>query len=318
MDTNKPNEHLNYSEPKRKQPLGLIILLIALLLTASALAIFYFNLRKDAVKQAEENIRLEYTRDSLEMELNGIIIEYDSMKTENDSINVLLEVQQNYIRSLITKEASNKQKIKDYQAELKTLRDIMKSFVVQIDSLNTKNQILTAENIEIKSRLETTRKEREKLQAEKEQLNSKVELASVLSARDIMAIPLNKNSKERDRAKAIEKIRTCCIIRENPIIPAGPKEIYLRIYRPDGFLMTPSTDNVFETKDGSLIYSAKRELEYENKDIEICIFYQKTEEFVEGTYSVELYSEGNKIGETTFALKYISACCYVDVVSSTF
>ena len=67
--------------------------------------------------------------------------------------------------------------------------------------------------------------------------------------------------------------------------------------------MTPSADNIFETREGNLIYSAKRQLEYENQDIEMCIFYDKTEEFVEGTYNVEIYAEQNKIGETTFTLK---------------
>jgi len=303
MDTNKQTTPNIPAEPKRKKPIGLIILLIVLLIVAAVLTYFYINIRKDAIKQAEENIRLEFKKDSMEIELQGMIVEYDSMKTENDSINVLLEVQQNYIRNLLRRESSNKQKIKDYQAEMKTLREIMRSFVIQIDSLNTKNKILTAENIEIKSQLKQTKMEQEKLKEEKEELNTKVEMASVLSARDIVAIPLNKNSKERNRARSIEKIRTCFTIRENPIVPAGPKIVYLRIYRPDEFLMTPSADNIFETEEGSLIYSAKRELQYENMDIEICIFYDKTEEFVEGTYKVELYTEGDKIGETTFTLK---------------
>ena len=297
---NKDHNTSYHGGSRGKQPLGLIILVVILFLIAAALAFKYFRLTQ---QQEEQYIELEYVKDSLVLELTDLMDEFDSLKTDNDSMNVLVEVQQDYIRDLLRMKANNRERIRTYEKELKTLREIMRSYIVQIDSLNTRNQILTAENFEIKSKLKQTENEREKLKEEKAVLDSKVELASVLSAKDITAMPLNKNSKERDRAKTIEKIKTCFTVRENPIVPAGPKEIYLRIYRPDGFLMTPSADNVFESEEGTLIFSAKRQLQYENVDIEMCIFYDKTEEFVEGTYNVELYADGNKIGETNFTLK---------------
>jgi predicted RNase H-like nuclease (RuvC/YqgF family) len=302
MDTKNQSAN-NTPTEKKKQPLGLIILLVILLITASVLAYVYFDLRKKSLRQEEDLVRTEQLKDSLEIELTSMIEDYELMKVENDSINVLLEVQQNYIRGLLKKETNNKEKIRLYEKELKTLREIMRSYIVQIDSLNTQNIALTAENVEIKSKLEKTQNEREQLKQEKEQLNTKVEKASVLNAKDIMVSPLNKNSKERDKAKTIEKIKTCFTIRENAIAQAGTKTVYLRIYRPDGFLMTPSAENVFETNEGTLIFSAKRDVEYENQDIEMCIFYDKTEEFVEGDYTLELYAEGNKIGESVFTLR---------------
>ena len=300
MEKNTGNIQNNIPMQRKKQPIGLIILLAILLVIATVLTVIFFNLTR---QQEKDMLKMGNEKDSLEKELTTMIDDYELMKTENDSINVLLEVQQNYIKNLLKKDASNKEKVRLYEKELKTLREIMRSYIVQIDSLNTKNQYLTAENVEIKSKLSRTEKERENLKKEKEELGSKVELASILSAKNVSAVALNKNSKERDRAKVIEKIKTCFTVRENKIIEAGPKTIYLRIYRPDGFLMTPSADNIFETKEGSLIYSAKRQLEYENADIEMCIYYDKTEEFVEGTYNVEIYADQYKIGETTFTLK---------------
>lgn len=303
MDNNIPPKTENINNNQKKQPTGLIVLLIFLFVVAAVLAYVYFDLRNRANAQEQEFIATEQLKDSLEVELTSMIEDYENMKVDNDSINVLLEKQQEYIKSLLQNKASNRAKITQYQKEMGTLREIMRSYIVQIDSLNTKNQELTEENIQIKSRLDKTETERQKLQSEKEDLNSKVEMASVLSAKDIYASPLNKNSKERDRAKTIEKIKTCFTIRENPLASAGKKTIFLRIYRPDGFLMTPSAENVFESNDGTLIFSAKRDLEYENQDIEMCIFYDKTEEFVAGDYSVELYTEGYKIGESVFTLK---------------
>ena len=69
---------------------------------------------------------------------------------------------------------------------METLRSIMRSYIVQIDSLNTKNQALTAENIEVRTKLRDVEKSHEELSKIKDELSSKVNLASQLSAKDII------------------------------------------------------------------------------------------------------------------------------------
>jgi hypothetical protein len=51
-----------------------------------------------------------------------------------------------------------------------------------------------------------------------------------------------------------------------------------------------------------IIYSAMREVDYMNQDIEMCIFLDNTDDFIIGNYSVELYLEDNIIGRTNFML----------------
>ncbi len=302
MENNKPGLENRYIGEKKKQPIGLIIILIILLIIALVLAYIYFDLKRTTVPQ-EDYTALKFSKDSLNDELSTLYADFDSLKTNNDSMNILIAAQQEKIMKIIKDNNYNRYRISQYKKELGTLREIMRSFVVQIDSLNTLNQQLTAQNIEISSKLKQTESEKEKLQEKTEILNSKVELASRLSAKEIVAVGLNKNSKERDRSKTIEKVRTCFTLRENNIVPAGPKSIFLRIIRPDGFLMVDNTENTFESEDGQLIYSAKREVEYENQDVPMCIYYEKTEEFTEGTYKVELYADGHLIGESSFTFK---------------
>jgi len=65
----------------------------------------------------------------------------------------------------------------------------------------------------------------------KEVLSSKVEIASIIQAKDVVTIALNKNRKETTRLDRIDKIRICFTLRENPIAKAGEKLVYLRIMR---------------------------------------------------------------------------------------
>lgn len=101
-------------------------------------------------------------KDSLVNELSNLMFQYDTLKTNNVSLNAKLEAEQNKIKSLLTIQTSNAQKIRLYKKELATLRKVMKSYIVQIDSLNTKNIQLTTENIEVRKNQGTQTKGQDK------------------------------------------------------------------------------------------------------------------------------------------------------------
>jgi hypothetical protein len=182
------------------------------------------------------------------------------------------------------------------------MREIMKSYIVQIDSLNSRNKVLVAENRQIKQEISNVQTTNTRLEKTREELSAKVEIASVIQAKDILAVTLNTKRKETSRLNLIDKLRVCFTLRENPIASAGEKEVFMRVIRPDSLVITNSPDNLFDYKGNRLIYSANRTAEYMNQDIEMCIFLDNTGDFVAGNYSVELYLENTLIGRTKFML----------------
>lgn len=178
----------------------------------------------------------------------------------------------------------------------------LKSYIVQIDSLNTRNKVLVAENSEIRQQITQVRSTNTQLSKVKEELTSKVEIASVIQAKDIAAVSLNKKRKETTRLNLLDKLRICFTLRENPLAKPGTKQVYMRVIRPDSLVIATSPDNLFDYKDNKIIYSAMREVDYMNQDIEMCIFLDNTGDFIIGNYSVELYLEDNIIGHTNFML----------------
>jgi len=294
-NNSKPLENVS----KKLSPSNMMAIAGVLAILLILLVFMYFSQNS---KMVEMERVLTEEKDSLTNELQSMIHAYDTMKTNNDTLQAGLTRERERIVQLLSINASNAQLIKRYKSEISTMREIMKSYIVQIDSLNTRNKILVAENTEIKQQMKQVRNANTELSKVKEALTDKVEIASVIQAKDVVAVSLNKKRKETTRISLLDKIRVCFTLRENPIAKAGEKEVFMRLLRPDSLVITTSPDNLFEYKRSKIIYSANRTVDYINQDIEMCIYMDNTGDFIVGTYTVELYLEDNIIGRTTFIL----------------
>ena len=297
--TETNNEVPKLQEKKKSVSVGLIAITIILAGALIFLIMMYFN-QKNIMIAIETELTRE--KDSLANELQLMIHSFDTLKTNNDSLNAKLEREKQRIIQLLAVNASNIQLIKKYRNEITTMKDIMKSYIVQIDSLNTRNKILVAENVQIRQDYKKVQDTNVELKKVKDDLSTKVEIASVILAKDIVATPLNKKRKETSRLNMLDKLRICFILRENPIAGAGQKEVFMRVIRPDSLVITSSSGNIFDFNGKKLIYSANRIADYMNQDIEMCIFLDNTGDFIPGNYNVELYLENNMIGQTNFML----------------
>jgi hypothetical protein len=290
---------INVNKPKRKAPVFLIVLIVILGAVIAYLGFTYYDLKKQSEIDRTE---LERQKSNLEMELHEIYNQYDSLKSDNDTMNLKLLAQQQHIEKLLKVNANNVYKIQMYEKELKTIREVLKSYIYQIDSLNQANIALRTENIEVRQRLKQTEIEKQELTTQKEALTQMVVKASVLSAKNIVITPLNKRSRENVRSDKVDKLRTCFTIRENAVMPPGNITIYLRIVRPDEVVLSSGV-NLFDLQGEQIVFSASREVQYENVDIDMCIFWTNDGQLIPGNYQVHIYAEGNEIGSTTFALK---------------
>jgi Tfp pilus assembly protein PilN len=284
---------------KKSTPVGMIVTSIVLGIALVFLIFMYFDKKN---KMIEMETALTQEKDSLANELRHMVVAFDTLKTNNDTLKAGVEKQKNKIVQLLSVNASNVRLIKSYKNEITTMRDIMKSYIVQIDSLNTRNKMLTSENTEIKQQITEVRNTNTELSKVKEELSTKVEVASIIQAKNITAVSLNKKRKETTRIGNLDKLRICFTLRENPLAKPGQKDVYMRVIRPDSLIVTGSPDNLFEYKGNKIIYSANRQVDYMNQDIEVCIYMDNKGDFIIGNYSVELYLENNIIGRTNFML----------------
>src|SRR6056297_3600464 len=203
---------------EKKPNLGVLYGILGLLVVVLAVAVYMLlDLKKDyrittrELEQRNEFIQAE--KDSLEQELHEIYIGYDSLETDNQRLQEEMGLQQEKIDRLLTIQADDAYKIKMYKREMETLRSVLRSYIVQIDSLNSKNQELMAENVQLKRTERQLQTEKEQLQTEKTELEEIRELASSLQASDIYVESINENNRPRRRIRSIDKIRTDFVIR---------------------------------------------------------------------------------------------------------
>ncbi|MDR1172357.1 MAG: hypothetical protein LBL24_07890 [Bacteroidales bacterium] len=289
---------------KSKASKGILILLVIIVLALGAsVGIMLSKLNDQKKEAAEVQEILEGQKKDLEEDLTDLQDQFGSLQTNNDSLKTLASEQQEKITKLLAVQADNAYKIKMYQKELGTLREVLKSYIIQVDSLNQRNLALTAEKTELARNLADERAQRTRLTEDKEKLTSTVQKAQILAVSDILTIGLNNRSKETQRVRNIEKLKTCFTVRENQIAVADEKVFYLVILKPDKKTLTNKANDAFATPEGEIVYTSKRTIDYENRDVELCIFSDNDGRLTAGNYEAKVYCDGYMVGSSTFILK---------------
>lgn len=290
----------------------LIIIIILLSIVLGITLWQYFELRKTVAQKGTEIELLDDERGELQSELEDMLAEYDSLETDNDSMKVELAQRRLEVEELLDKVKDKDFAIYKLRKETKTLRTIMKGYVVTIDSLNTLNVGLRKENEAVRSDLSKERNRAQKLEKSNENLSSKVALASRLDVRNVrvfgVQVKRDMTGKETDRARRTDKIRACFTVDENKVAKAEKKNLYIRIIAPDGTLLTPGMGDEyrFEFNGSKGYFSDKLSIDYTNSTQEVCLDWAKPfedYEVLEGVYNLFLYAEDYEMASTTLELR---------------
>jgi len=287
---------------------GVLYGVLGLLVVILAVAVYMLldtrkNLNLVSADLAEKTEFFRIERDSLEGELRNIYFRYDTLETGNLELQADMKMQQEKIDRLISIQAEDAYKIRMYRKEMETLRTVLRSYIVQIDSLNLQNQELLAENKQLKNTERRLATEKEQLEKDKSQLEEIKDLATTLQASNINMVLLSKRDKATSRIRSAVKVRVDFVMRANKVAITGEKTISLRIIRPDQVVLGSPELDMIDVDGEQIPASAARVITYENADLPVSIFWTNDGEIVPGEHLVELYTEGKMIGSSSFVLK---------------
>ena len=196
--------------------------------------------------------------------------------------------------------------LKKAKEELALLKALNQTYTDQMDSLRATNKLLSDQNLNLTDSLSTTTNKVSSLTQENSVLSGKVAIASALKTINTKAIGVRYKSSgkesESGRAKSINKIKTCFTILENLVTDKGPKDIFVRVLSPDGAVMSTSAQT-FDVNGQPTLYTTKESIMYENRNTDLCVYWDKGSQYSPGKYTIELYCEGNPIGSTSLILK---------------
>ena len=296
-------------ENKKKSTLWReVIQSVAILLLIGAVAYLFLTNKKKGEEIEEMTQLFEIEKEEMENEYSGFAVQYDEMQRHlsNDSLIRQLDKEKQRTQQLLEElrqtKATNAAEITRLKKELATVREVMRSYVRQIDSLDQINKKLAQENTRVRQQYQEQTRVVEKLTVEKEKAEEKVALASQLDAAAITVTPLNKRNKEEKKVKNVTQIKVNFTIVKNITVQTGEKTVYLRITKPDGEPLVKDRSNTFRYENVNLEYSAKKYIEYTGEQQEVTMYWDVEEYLSAGTYTAYLFVDGVMIGEQSVTL----------------
>lgn len=288
----------------------LIILIVALVVLVGISAFLVWTNQKQKTEFKEIVEMMEFEKEQLENEYEEFAIQFDGYQTpeiHNDSLVELLSQEKQRVQDLLEElritKATNARRIAELKKELATVREVMVSYVQQIDSLDRANKQLVQENKEVRQQYQVVVREAKQLAKERTQLAEVVSRASMLEITDFQMIPLNKRDRKTTIYNQILKLQFDYTVGRNITNKPGMKMLYLRITRPDGEVMQKSINNVFQFENKNIAYSLAKEFEYAGEEISGSLYWHVEEILQIGFYNADFFVDGELIGSFPFEIK---------------
>ncbi len=299
-------ETTNKKDSKRTVLIILVIALVALL-GVSAFLLWTNQQQKTEIKEIVE--MMEFEKEQLEDEYEEFAIQFDgyqSNEIHNDSLVALLTQEQQRVQDLLEElritKATNARRISELKKELATVREVMVSYVQQIDSLDRANKQLVQENKEVRQQYQVVVREAKQLEKERTQLAAVVSRASMLEVSDFVMTALNKRDRKTTIYNQILKLQFDYTIGRNVTSKPGMKMLYLRITRPDGEVMQKNINDVFKFENKQIGYSVAKEFEYAGEEIAGSLYWLVEEILQTGIYNADFFVDGELIGSFPFEI----------------
>jgi len=301
-DNNYYPEQDGYGDGQDNTVKGLKIAIAILIAVLLVLAFLFWNRVRLDQRDAD---MMKIEMDSLASQLGVVQEDLNSMTFANDSLNNDLLIQRGRADSLMAalkKERNYRYSVvKSYEKELGTLRAAMQGFVRQIDSLNTVNKKLTGENIQYRKTIANYKTRVESAEETASELQSKVNRASIVRARDIKMKMLNRHNRPASVVKNAKTLEVNFVLSANDLVNPGLRTVYVSVVNPSGAVISSSGKTV-EIESQATPYTDSRDVDYTGEDLNVSV-YCHGESFTKGLYHVLIYMDGTSIGSAQIAIE---------------
>jgi prefoldin subunit 5 len=242
---------------------------------------------------AQEREAAEQTNVQLEGEVKQLNTQISQIRDEATN----LEAQ---IRTRDTRIANLRRQV----AEVEGLREE----VARIETLEEEIEQLEKEREDLLAQLESLNDELETLWNEHEALTRQVDEVSHFKVHNITVNHIRDRWLGRpvilDLARRINRTEITLAVDGNIFVDPGPVNVYLVMLDPDGDVINPSEEafTVNETEE-SMPYTKHMEIEYKHQSVPMEFTVNHEERLGSGTYTVEVYLDGELTGWKEFNLE---------------
>ena len=263
--------------------------------------------RGDAEKLAEKERELEELRQLAELDKREMenqyaqfALQYDQLKKaiKDDSLIARLDAEQKRAESLLAElkrvKSSDAAEIRRLKKELETVRAVLRTYVLQVDSLQRLNQTLTTERDEARAQYAEATTQISNLNSERESLTEQVAIAAQLNATGVSISPIKKNGKQAKKTKDVVRFGVTFTITRNVTARAGNRNVYIRLMKPNQSVANPSGNFTYENR--SIEYSATKTIEYTGEEQTITLYVPINEFLSPGNFTAYIFVDGQMVG----------------------
>ncbi len=284
---------------------GLMLICISLLFTLTGC-----NSKelKEKEKELQELRQLaELDKREMENQYAQFALQYDELKKgiKDDSLILQLNAEKKRAESLLAElkkvKSNDAAEIRRLKKELETVRAVLRSYILQVDSLQQLNLALTTERDEARARLGEATTQITNLNTERESLTEKVAIAAQLNATNITLEAQKKNGKNARRCKDIVRFALTFNIARNVTAETGNRQVYVRMLKPNQTVLNNS--GTFAYEDRQIEYSAVKAIEYTGDEQAVTVYVPVDEFLSAGEFSAFIFVDNQMIGSTTMSMK---------------
>jgi hypothetical protein len=288
-------------ESSAKRQRNIIFILFALV---AALAYFALN-------KTNEYNDLEVEKAALITQLEDYKRDLAAQVSANDSLNTYITQETARLNKIIERvtrvNSASASQIKNLRGEVFSLRKKIARLTEQVDSVNQAYANLVVVKDSIANDLTEEVGKNEVLTETNTQLNAEVNKASKLQLSSIEASAYRVNNKGVEKATAsagkADRIKACMTIGKNLVAKKGEYTLYLRINTPDGrVLAADGKDRTMVVNGETILYSASQVIQFNGEPTGCCIVFNVRTDLAPGSYSLDVYSANEKIGEARLTL----------------
>ena len=280
----------------------LIALFILILLLISSL--FYQS--ESMKKQMDLKIQFIEQKNIIRDELDDLVDEHDELLEEYGDLNNQLFEKDSLIQNQIAEIKSlirNKKDLKEARIKIENLKRISKRYLADIDSLFYINERLASEKDSVIKVNKNINWKNYTLNKKNIQLSDQVNKGSVLEVSNISVEALRFRGTGKEvptrSAQKTQILRSCFNISANQIAKSGQKSLCIQYLNPRGEILN-STDSV---NINQVQYSLTDSVNYLNKDLEICIDFERNKMLIEGNYVLKVFIDDLFLAESKFNLR---------------
>mgnify|MGYP005750077379 FL=1 len=301
------------SNSKKDQSKNIIIIVLVLLVIISGIKLYTDYV--DRTKKTEEILLLSTENNELNQRLDSVTYQLDLRIKEIEKLGGDVKALEAVRDQMIAERNSNKQRtaaeIASLNGKINNLNNLIAQKDQEILELRAANQQLFAENQDLKTTQAEIEEEVAQLNIQKQNLQAKVDVASMLKAENITIAAVNSRGKERVETtkdfknRQIERLKVSFNLADNKVAEKGPRNVYVQILDPKGqpIFDVAKGSGTFMINGQEQFYTVRQDLIFDNTNQELTFYYEKGSDYVSGNHQVKVFIDNYPAGSKSFTVK---------------